>query len=198
MQHAEEGGASLTSPTSAVGGELTCRTCARHSYREDNWLRHERTYDAEEGGARITCLTCARTFPRRSHLVPHQQVHGKKKESYPCGGSNTTFYRLWDWRVHQRAEHGRRQSKTQAQLVEAVVQGRLFGFVECDIHVPDHIKADFAECPPIFKDIDVSREDIDPTTADFARVNDIMPGSRRKLIGSMFGTEILLATPLLQ
>jgi len=88
--------------------------------------------------------------------------------------------------------------KTQNQLLEGIVQGELFGFVECDIHVPDHLKPDFAECPPIFKNAEVSINDIGPTMADFARANNLMPSSRRMLIGSMFGEKILLATPLLQ
>ena len=91
-----------------------------------------------------------------------------------------------------------RRRQTQAQLLDAIQQDRLFGFVECDIHVPEALKPVFAECPPIFKNTTVSRDDIGPTMAAFAQANDLLTQPRRMLIGSMFGEKILLGTPLIR
>ncbi|KAK3782970.1 hypothetical protein RRG08_065878 [Elysia crispata] len=41
-----------------------------------------------------------------------------------------------------------------------VYDGRLFGLVRCDIAVPESLRAHFSEMPPIFENIEVSREDI--------------------------------------
>ena len=45
---------------------------------------------------------------------------------------------------------------TQEQIIKYIKDGHLFGFVECDIHVPDHPKEYFSEMTPIFKNTEVS------------------------------------------
>ena len=37
---------------------------------------------------------------------------------------------------------------------------KLFGALEVDLHVLDDLKSKFAEMPPVFKNIEVSRDDI--------------------------------------
>jgi hypothetical protein len=87
---------------------------------------------------------------------------------------------------------------TQEQILESVVSGSLFGVVECDIRVPESLKEKFAEMCPIFKNVEISREDIGEHMKQFAEDRDIMPQPRRSLIGSLKGDKILLATPLLK
>ncbi|XP_031572492.1 uncharacterized protein LOC116306555 [Actinia tenebrosa] len=84
------------------------------------------------------------------------------------------------------------------QILQAVLDGKLFGVVECDIFVPDHLKEKFSEMCPIFKNTEISREDIGDYMRGFAEEHKIMPRPRRSLIGSYFGEKILLATPLLK
>ena len=43
------------------------------------------------------------------------------------------------------------QQLTKEQIIQAVVDERIFGVVECDIQVPEHLKSKFAEMCPIFK-----------------------------------------------
>ena len=52
----------------------------------------------------------------------------------------------------------------------------LFGCAECDIHVPEQLRETFSEMCPIFKNTEISRDDI----------------------GSMVGKKILFTTPLLK
>ena len=49
---------------------------------------------------------------------------------------------------------------TQDQVIQYIKDGRIFGFVECDIEVPDHLKEYFSEMTPIFKNVDVCLDDV--------------------------------------
>ena len=83
-------------------------------------------------------------------------------------------------------------------IIEKVKSGSLFGLVQCDIHVPDHMKKKFEDMPPIFKNVNISIDDIGEHMKNYCQENNLMKEPRRCLIGSYFGKEILLATPLLQ
>ena len=84
------------------------------------------------------------------------------------------------------------------QILTAIRNESLFSVVECDIRVPDHLRPKFSEMCPIFKNLDISREDIGPYMQAFAEEQKIMSRPRRSLIGSYFGEKILLATPLIK
>jgi hypothetical protein len=87
---------------------------------------------------------------------------------------------------------------TTRSIVNAVKNDTLFGCVECDIHVPEHLKDKFSEMCPIFKNTEIRREDIGEFMKSYAEENNIMKQPRRSLIGSMVGKKIMLATPLLK
>lgn len=84
------------------------------------------------------------------------------------------------------------------RILSEVRNGRLFGCVEADIRVPEHLKDKFSEMCPIFKNTDISREDIGDYMKAYAEEHGIMPQPRRSLIESINGEKILLATPLLK
>ena len=75
---------------------------------------------------------------------------------------------------------------------------RLFGCMEVDIRVPDHLKERFIEMCPIFKNTEISRTDIGDFMQTYAEEHNILAQPRRSLIGSVKGEKILLATPLLK
>ena len=83
-------------------------------------------------------------------------------------------------------------------ILGAVKNEKLFGCVECDIHVPEHLRDKFSEMCPVFKNTEISRDDRGEYMKAYAEENDIMSRPRRSLIGSMVGEKILLATPLLK
>ena len=56
----------------------------------------------------------------------------------------------------------------------------------------------FSEMTPIFKNINISIDDIGLFMTNFVEECNIMTTPRRSLIGSMFGKKVLLATPLLK
>ncbi|KAJ8044458.1 Krueppel-related zinc finger protein 1 [Holothuria leucospilota] len=84
------------------------------------------------------------------------------------------------------------------RIVQAIRDDMIFGAIECDIHVPDELKPKFAEMCPIFKNTDISIDDIGEHMKNFALERKIMSKPRKSLIGSMFGKKLLLATPLVK
>lgn len=86
---------------------------------------------------------------------------------------------------------------SEAKIIEHIEKNNIFGLVLCDIEVPEDQREYFAEMPPIFKNTQVSIDDIGETMAEYAKQHNTMSSPRRMLIGSMYGNEILLTTPLL-
>ena len=107
---------------------------------------------------------------------------------------------MWEcqWKRESKALPRPKWKMTQQQIITAVVDGTLFGMVECDVRVPSELRAHFAEMQPIFKNANVSRDDIGPYMRQYAEENDIMSTPRRMLVGSFHGIKLLLATPLLR
>ena len=80
----------------------------------------------------------------------------------------------------------------------SVIDGSIFGLIECDLEVPERLKDFFAEMPPIFKNTNISREDIGEHMQRYAEREGMMKTPRRSLIGSMFASRLFFATPLLR
>ena len=68
------------------------------------------------------------------------------------------------------AEFPRRSSRrmTQQQILAAVVDGTLFGMVECDVRVPEELQDYFSEMQPVFKNASATRDDIGPFMRQYA------------------------------
>ena len=92
----------------------------------------------------------------------------------------------------------RKWTMTEQQILAAVIDGTLFGMVECDVRVPDNLREHFAEMQPIFKNTTVTRDDIGPYMRQYAEEHNILTKPRRMLVGSYRGDKILLTTPLLR
>ena len=91
-----------------------------------------------------------------------------------------------------------RWTMTQQQILAAVVNGTLFGMVECDVRVPEELQDYFSEMQPVFKNASVTRYDIGPFMRQYAEEHDILSKPRVMLVGSFRGVKVLLATPLLR
>ena len=48
---------------------------------------------------------------------------------------------------------------SEGQLLQETIDGRFFGYVQCDVEVPEHRRSYFLNFPPIFKNTVISRED---------------------------------------
>ena len=64
--------------------------------------------------------------------------------------------------------------------------------------MPDHLKQKFSEMCPIFKNTDISHDDIGEFMKAYAEEHNIMIQPCHSLIRSLKGEKILLTTPLLK
>ena len=86
---------------------------------------------------------------------------------------------------------------SEEQLLQGIIDGRLFGYVQCDIEIPDHLQNYFSNFPPIIKNTVVSREDIGNLMREYAEKENIMAQPRKMLISSFILTNGTIITPLL-
>ena len=86
---------------------------------------------------------------------------------------------------------------SEEQLLQGIIDGQLFGYVQCDIEFPEHLRSYFSNFPPIFKNTVVSREDIGTLMRKYAEKENIMTQPRRMLISSFVLTNGTIITPLL-
>lgn len=87
-------------------------------------------------------------------------------------------------------------------ILDDIMADRKFGFLECDIETPDHLKEYFSEMTPIFKNIEIEPADKDVIGEHMYEYNQSRKQCQakrsRKLIGSYFGEKMLIYTPLLK
>ena len=98
---------------------------------------------------------------------------------------------------HLRKNFPYRRPLSEEGLMQGVIDGRLFGYVQCDIEVPEHLRDYFSNLPPIFKNTAVSRDDIGNLMKQYAEKEIFMVQPRRMLISSFFLTNGTIITPSL-
>ena len=81
--------------------------------------------------------------------------------------------------------------------MQGIFDGRPFGYVQCDIEVPEHLRDYFSNFPPIIKNTVVKWDDILNLMKQYAEEENIMVQPRRMLISSFILTIGRLITPLL-
>ena len=86
---------------------------------------------------------------------------------------------------------------SEEQLLQQTIDGRLLGYVQCVIEVPEHLRDNFSNFPPIFKNTVVGRDDIGNLMKEYAEKEGIMPQPRRMLIPSFILTKSTIINPLL-
>ena len=82
-------------------------------------------------------------------------------------------------------------------LLQEIHDGRLFGYVQCDIEVPEHLRDYFSNFPPIIKNTVVSSDDIGNLMKKYAEKENIMVQPRRMLISSFNLTNVTNKTSFL-
>ena len=115
-------------------------------------------------------------------------------EWWPLKRSNRELQHVIAMEVHRTLDTTKIMS-LQRTLSE-VRNERLFGCVEVDISVPDHLKEKFSEMCLIFKNTEIRCADIGDFMKSYAEEHNIMAQPRCSLIGSMKEEKFLLATPL--
>ena len=98
---------------------------------------------------------------------------------------------------HLRANFPYQRSLSEERLMQEIKCGKLFRYVQCDLKVPEHLRAYFANFPPIFKTYVVGRNDIGDLMKEYAEKERIMSQPRRMLISSFHLNNRTIITPLL-
>ena len=83
-------------------------------------------------------------------------------------------------------------------LVEAIESGSKFGVVVCSIEVPERLRAKLSKFYPIFKNCEISLEDIGPRIKDSAHEHNLLKETRKMLISSFYLQQAPVFTPALQ
>ena len=65
-----------------------------------------------------------------------------------------------EWQLIKDLEDKRQFELLEQQIIAGIEDGSIYGIAEVDIHTPDHLKAKFSEMTPIFKNTEISREDV--------------------------------------
>ena len=83
------------------------------------------------------------------------------------------------------------------RLLENTRSGSLFAFFQCDIKVTKNLRETFANFAPIFKNINVDRDNIRPFMKSYAEKERLLTQPRRMLISSYFLDNGTTIPPLL-
>ena len=86
---------------------------------------------------------------------------------------------------------------TDYQLLEEKNNGKLFGYVQCNIEVHENKKAFFADFLPIFRSTLVGKIDIGNLLKTYAEEDEVLFEARKKLISGFALQNGTLITPLL-
>ena len=168
----------------------------------DGWCAETRTAYQFHGCVWHGCPKChtdpEETNPKNNKTMAELLANTKAHTAYLR--RHVKVVEMWEctWKRERDPPPRQKWNMTQQQIITAVVDGTLFGMVECDVRVPSELRAHFAEMQPIFKNATVTRDDIGPFMRQYAEEHDIMSAPRRMLVGSFHGDKILLATPLLR
>ena len=81
--------------------------------------------------------------------------------------------------------------------MQEIMSWRLFGYVQCDLKVPEHRNAYLASFPPIFENTLVSRNNIVDLMKECAEKEGIISQPRRMLISSFLLKNVTIIIPLL-
>ena len=143
----------------------------------------------------------------RSYQTRRREI-GELRRSY-IQEKGFTVIKMWEcewWRLykttskvklHIRENFPHRRSLREEQLLEGIKKGSLVGYVQCDIEVPEILRVNFANFPPIFKNTLVSKNDIGDLMKTYAEEGGIMSKPRKRLISSFTLQNGTLITPLL-
>ena len=98
---------------------------------------------------------------------------------------------------HIREHFPYRRSLAPEQLLEEIKKGNLFGHVQCDIMVPENLRENFANFPPILKNTFVSKNDIGDLMKNYAEEERFLSQPQKMLKSSFSIQNGTLITPVL-
>ena len=122
---------------------------------------------------------------------------------------NYSIIEMWEcqWKLRMRKNHEiksfvgstfpYKRPLSFENLLSRIRKGELFGYVQCDLRVPENLREKIESFPPIFKNIFVSRSDVGDFMKNYAAENKLMTQIRRMVISSFHLINGTIITPLL-
>ena len=98
---------------------------------------------------------------------------------------------------HIREHFPYRRSLAAEQHLQEIKKGNFFGYVQCDIEVPENLRSKFVNFPPIFKNTLVGRSDIGDLMKNYDEEERLLSPPRKMLMYSFTLQNGTLITPLL-
>ena len=114
-----------------------------------------------------------------------------------CEGKWWNLYKTTCVKEHLRESFPYKCPLREESLLEQIRSGKLFGYVQCDIEVPEELKEKFANFPPFFKYTNVGRHDVGLLMKNYAEKEGLLSQPRKVLISSYFVENGTLITPVL-
>ena len=100
--------------------------------------------------------------------------------------------------VVQKPTASSSHAMTQAEILTDIKNGKMFGFAQVSMHVPENRKPYFADLPPFFKNVNVRREDLASFMETVCENRGELKRPRKQLISSYFCEKTLLHTEMIQ
>ena len=153
--------------------------------------------------------SCVLLSPKRIFNVVARRESWMHRDDtiYKIKGSK--FIEMWEFekcrlyktsntvKQHIREHFPYRRSLAAEQLLEEIKEGKLFGYVQCDFEVPENLRSEFVNFPPIFKNTLVSRSHIGDLMKNYAEEERLLSQPRKMLLSSFTLPNGTLITPLL-
>ena len=111
-------------------------------------------------------------------------------------GYDVEFITECEWEKPAKFTEPRYPPATFQELVGEIANDEVFGIVCCDLHVPPHLIEKYSPFPPIFKNSRISLEVIGKHMQRYCKMIGRNKGVDRSLISSMFGSGLVMLTPL--
>ncbi len=136
-----------------------------------------------------------------------RQEHDRKRKEY-LSQKGYTVVEMWECqfrtilaenlalRQELNSKYPKKQALSESQLVSKIRNGTIFGYIQCDIEVPQELRHKFADFPPIFKNTEVGRADIGSHMESYAVEHNELPKPRRMLISSFYQKNGSFITPM--
>ena len=136
-----------------------------------------------------------------------RELDQMKKQHIKGKGSNIVEIRECEWwnlyktttcvKEQLREYFPYKRPLREERLLEQTRGDNLFGYVQCDIEMPEELKKNFANFPTIFNNVNVRRHDNGLLMKDYAEKEGLLCQPRKMLISSYFLENGTLITPLL-
>jgi len=107
---------------------------------------------------------------------------------------NALFCSIFFFQQERHQHLPQRTKYTESELLEEILADNIFGVAECDVSVPENLKHKYSQFPPVFKNVNVSINDVGPYMKELCQKSGYLSTPRRTLISSFFGEEVVLTT----